>query len=79
MLMGVLVPVLVMTLMQQHDAKDELATYGNSIYPELGSGVGVSTGNFAGGTHWMFKFDAGRQALLNYYREPTMSKSILNE
>ena len=69
-LMGVLVPVLVMTLWHQHEARDELAAHGISIHPDLGSSVGIATGSVASGTHWVFRFEGGRPALLDYYREP---------
>ena len=69
-LIGVLVPVLVMTLWNQHGARDELAAQGISIHPDLGSSVGIATGSVASGTHWAFRFEGGRPALLDYYREP---------
>ena len=69
-LMGVLVPVLVITLWQQHEAQDELAAHGISIHPELGSSVGIAMGSVASGMHWAFRFEGGRPALLDYYREP---------
>ena len=68
--MCVLVPVLVITLWQQHEARDELAARGISIHPELGSSVGIATGSIVSGTHWAFRFEAGRTTLLDYYREP---------
>ncbi|MBU2675685.1 MAG: hypothetical protein KJP16_01290 [Gammaproteobacteria bacterium] len=68
---GVLAPVLVLTLWQQHNAKDELAAHGISIHPDLGSSIGIATGNVASGTHWAFRLEAGRPDLLDYYREPS--------
>ncbi|NNE36638.1 MAG: hypothetical protein HKN13_15500, partial [Rhodothermales bacterium] len=69
-LIGVLATVLAITLWQQHEARDELAAYGISIHPELGSSVGIATGSIASGTHWVFRFEGGRSALLDYYRDP---------
>ena len=68
-LVGVLVPVLVMALWQQHHARDALAAHGVSIHPALGSSVGIATGSVASGEHWVFEFDGKRSELLGYYRE----------
>ena len=68
-LVGVLVPVLVMALWQQHHASDELAAHGISIHPEIGPSVGIATGSVVSGAHWVFEFDGTRSDLLDYYRE----------
>lgn len=68
--MGVLVPALTIALWQQHDARDELAAHDIVIHPELGSSVGIATGSIVSGAHWAFRFEGGRPALLDYYREP---------
>ena len=70
-LIGVLAPVLVISLWQQHDAKDALSAYDISIHPELGSSVGIATGSGASGTHWAFRLEGDRSSLLDYYRDPT--------
>jgi len=70
-LVGVLVPVLIMALWQQHHARDGLAVHGISIHPEIGSSVGIATGGIASGAHWVFEFDGTRADLLDYYREPS--------
>ena len=68
-LVGVLAPVLVMTLWQQDGAKAALAAHGISIHPGLGSSVGIATGTIASGASWVFEFDGEQAALLDYYRD----------
>lgn len=73
-LVGVLVPVLVMALWQQHHARDGLAAHGISIHPEIGSSVGIAVGASTSGTHWVFEFDATKSSLLDHYREAAIPR-----